>query len=80
MSSLTDKNRQKAEERILKNITIKCRKCHGLMKPHLQKGIPTELIDKITSRSIGVQHLENAIVGYSCEDCPHYYFFNNNPV
>lgn len=31
MSALSDKNRQKAEERILKAVTIKCKECDGLM-------------------------------------------------
>jgi len=57
MSGLSDKNRQKAEERILKAVTIKCQECHGHM--------------------IRVRDLrEKTIVGYSCENCTHYYLFN----
>ena len=57
MSNLSDKNRQKAEVRILKAVTIKCKKCHGNM--------------------IRVHDLrDDTSVGYSCEDCPHYYLFN----
>lgn len=57
MSSLSDKNRQKAEVRILESVTIKCKKCNGPM--------------------VRVQDLGNeTIVGYSCQDCTHYYLFN----
>ena len=57
MSALADKNRQKAEERILKAVTIKCKECNGSM--------------------IRVRDLRNqTIVGYSCENCTHYYLFH----
>ena len=57
MSTLSDINRKKAEETLLKLITIKCIHCKGNM--------------------IRVQDLyDNTIVGYSCEDCPHYNFLN----
>ena len=57
MSGLTDQNRQNAEKRILRSITIKCSKCQGTM--------------------IQVHDLrDDTRVGYSCEDCPHYYLFH----
>jgi len=62
MSALADKNRRKAEERILKAVTIKCRKCQGKM---------------IRVEEFHYENLyDDAIVGYSCEDCPHYYLFH----
>lgn len=57
MSDLSDKNREKAEIRILQSIYVKCKHCNGDM--------------------VRVQDLrENAVVGYSCQDCPHYYLFD----
>jgi len=59
MSALTDKNRQKAEKKVLSYIKIKCKKCQGNME------------------RFDYKYLENdAVVGYRCEDCPHYYLFN----
>ena len=57
MSDLSDKNREKAEIRILQSIYVKCKHCNGDM--------------------VRVQDLrENAVVGYSCQDCSHYYLFD----
>jgi len=56
MSSGNRSRSVQAEERILKAVTVKCRKCQGKM--------------------IQVHDLrDNARIGYSCEDCPHYYLF-----
>jgi len=61
MSTLSDKNRERAEETLLKQIKIKCIQCNGNM--------------------IRVRDLyDNTIVGYSCQDCPHYNFLNNDPI
>ena len=61
MSTLSDKNREKVEETLLKSIMIKCIECDGKM--------------------IRVRDLyDSTVVGYSCEDCPHYNLLNNNPV
>lgn len=57
MSTLSDKNRERAEETLLKSIKVKCMYCGGPM--------------------IRVVDLDDhTIVGYSCEDCPHYNLFN----
>ena len=57
MSDLSDKNREKAEIRILQSIYVKCKKCNGDM--------------------VRVQDLrEDTVVGYSCQDCTHYYLFD----
>jgi len=57
MSHLSDVNRERAERKILKSVTIRCSQCNGIM--------------------IRVVDLdENARIGYSCKDCPHYYLFN----
>lgn len=59
MSTLSDKNREKAEETLLKSISVKCKECQGNMV------------------RFDYKYLENdAIVGYRCEDCPHYNFLN----
>jgi len=51
----------KAEETLLKSISVKCIECDGKM--------------------IRVRDLyDSTVVGYSCEDCTHYYLFDNNPV
>ena len=57
MSTLSDKNRKKAEETLLKTIKIKCIHCHGKM---------IRVVDLY----------DDAIIGYSCQDCPHYNFLN----
>ena len=57
MSTLSDINRKKAEETLLKTIKIKCIHCHGKM---------IRVVDLY----------DDAIIGYSCEDCPHYNFLN----
>lgn len=57
MSTLSDINREKVEETLLKLIKIKCIKCEGKM--------------------IRVRDLyDDTIVGYSCQDCPHYNLLN----
>jgi len=57
MSTLSDINRKKAEETLLKRIKVKCIECDGNM--------------------IHVVDLDDhTIVGYSCEDCPHYNLLN----
>ena len=61
MSVLSDKNRERAEETLLKQIKIKCIQCHGSMMR------VCDLYDE-------------TLVGYSCQDCPHYYLLNNKPV
>jgi hypothetical protein len=66
MSSLSDKNRQKAEERILKAVTVKCKKCNGKM---------VRVIDW-NSYSTTTDLGDETIVGYSCQDCSHYYLFH----
>jgi len=49
---------------ILKSVTVKCRKCQGKM---------------IRVEEFHYENLhDDAIVGYSCEDCPHYYLFNRS--
>ena len=46
---------------ILKDITIRCIKCH--------------------SKMIRVRDLyDDTLVGYSCQDCPHYNLLNDNPI
>jgi len=57
MSNLSDKNREKAEIRILQSIYVKCKHCNGDM--------------------VRVQDLrDDTVVGYSCQDCSHYYLFD----
>ena len=57
MSTLSDINREKVEETLLKLIKIKCIKCEGKM---------IRVVDLY----------DNTIVGYSCQDCPHYNLLN----
>jgi RNase P subunit RPR2 len=61
MSDLSDQNRKKAEVRILESITIKCKKCNGPM---------------VRVHSFGTDSRNDTVVGYSCQDCPHYYLFH----
>ena len=70
MSGLSDKNRQKAEERILKTVTIKCEDCGGQM---ISIQVLTKYMEDIPPR---FQSTKDARIGYSCEDCSHYYLFN----
>ena len=70
MSSLSDKNREKAEERILQSVTIKCKDCGGQMISIQEL---TKYMEDIPPR---FQSTNDARIGYSCEDCPHYYLFD----
>ena len=64
MSTLSDKNREKAEETLLKSISVKCKECGGTMIRHVNHMIYLD-----GSR-------ESTVVGYVCEDCPHYNLFD----
>ena len=66
MNQLAKKTYRKMRKELLESVTIKCKKCNGKM---------------IRVEEFHYENLyDEAIVGYSCEDCPHYYLFDNNPV
>jgi len=50
---------------LLKNVKVRCRKCHSKM---------------IRVESFPMRISDDAIIGYSCENCPHYYLLDDNPV
>jgi len=64
---------------LLKDITIKCKECDGNM-------IRVTKHDYHLHFYKGLKHLEyqlgndDTVIGYSCQDCTHYYLFDNNPV
>ena len=68
MSSLSDKNYKKAAWRIIDSIKLKCKKCNGTMVRCIDLD-SNEAYDRNVSS-------DQTIVGYSCEDCPHYYLFH----
>ena len=69
MSSLSDKNRKKAEERILESITVKCKECDGNMI-RVVNGFTYVSYDQVIPSG------DDTVVGYSCQDCSHYYLFD----
>jgi len=79
MNNLADKTRRKAEERILDAVTVRCKECQGNM-------IRVTKHDYHLHFYKGLKHLEyqlgndDTVIGYSCENCTHYYLFDNNPI
>ena len=65
-SPSADYYQEKVTREILKSVKIKCSKCGGKM---------------IRVREFHYENLyDDALVGYDCEDCPHYYLLDDNPV
>jgi len=50
---------------LLKNVKVRCIKCHSEM---------------IRVESFPMRISDDTLIGYSCENCPHYYLFDNDPV
>jgi hypothetical protein len=79
MSTLSDKNREKVEETLLKSISVKCKECNGDM-------IRVTKHDYHLFFYKGFKHLQyqlgndDTVIGYQCQDCPHYNLFDNYPV
>jgi len=73
MSTLSDKNREKVEETLLKSISVKCIECDGKM---------IRTYDKCDHKNCSAcQGLDDGtVIGYRCQDCPHYNLFDNYPV
>ena len=63
------KLRSDCEARILEAITVKCKECDGNM---------IRVVNEFTYVSYDqvIPSGDETVVGYSCEDCPHYYLFH----
>jgi len=61
----------KTLKEMLKSINLKCSKCESDMFPMRNRWA-------VGSRK--VFPLQETLVGYSCENCSHYYLFDDDPV
>jgi len=52
---------EKTLKELLKNVKVRCSKCHSKM---------IRVIDLY----------DDTLIGYSCENCPHYNLLDNDPV